>query len=628
LAMMLIELVLAIIDFLKRATTGRELGQELLMIASRVVIAIGLRELTIISASIDATRGLPIIHVNLIGYDEHAHRRGPRSAFARWTLKGLDRCIQRLASAANLSDQRDYDIWVYSDHGQETTTAYPYISGQTILQACKKVALEPNSQQKNAETNWQRPSRAQWLSAGRWAGRLFGDGSSDTDDGKPLLQVSSCGPVGHVYSVRLLTDLQKMNAARALVNDHNVPMVLVAGKDPSVVAITDEGDYQLPECSRQLFGDDHPFVDEVGHDLVRLCHHADAGQLVLSGWRRKRSQVTFSLQAGAHGGPGAIETHGFALLPRDAPLSGGGRYLRPNDLRESALAYRRGGRPTTSRCAVGPLPQPRACDRIRVATYNVHGCLGLDGQFLPQRIARVVSQCEADVVALQELDVGRSRSGRVDQARAIAQTLNMQHHFFGAWRVEEECYGDAILSRLPFRLIRSGELPTTKANRERRGAIWIELGFDNTKLQIINTHLSLYPIERKIQAEALVGDVWAGAARQQGPTILLGDFNARPRSAAWKIIDATMRDAHLQAPGPTPATWFSTRPLFRIDHVFGTKELRVESASVLDNQLSRIASDHLPLVVQFQLNTSSNCARTSASDPLDCRLRSLPEGHQ
>ncbi|MEP4682225.1 MAG: hypothetical protein ABJ015_11315, partial [Rhodopirellula bahusiensis] len=91
-----VEIWIGLFDFLRRAITGRELWQELLMIASRVVVAVGLRELTIISASMDAARGLPIIHWNLLGYDEHAHRRGPSSRFARWTLKGIDRCLDDL----------------------------------------------------------------------------------------------------------------------------------------------------------------------------------------------------------------------------------------------------------------------------------------------------------------------------------------------------------------------------------------------------------------------------------------------------------------------------------------------------------------------------------------------------
>ena len=66
----------------------------------------------------DISRGLPIIHINFLGYDEQSHRRGPHSRFAHWTLKGIDDAIARLWRAANHAAWRHYEVWVYSDHGQ------------------------------------------------------------------------------------------------------------------------------------------------------------------------------------------------------------------------------------------------------------------------------------------------------------------------------------------------------------------------------------------------------------------------------------------------------------------------------------------------------------------------------
>ncbi|WP_436714429.1 hypothetical protein U8335_15185 [Roseiconus lacunae] len=105
-----VEIWIGLFDFLRRAITGRELWQELLMIASRVVVAVGLRELTIVFASMDAARGLPIIHLNLLGYDEHAHRRGPSSRFARdhvvrtvQTTARLNKAVRRRSSVCRRS---------------------------------------------------------------------------------------------------------------------------------------------------------------------------------------------------------------------------------------------------------------------------------------------------------------------------------------------------------------------------------------------------------------------------------------------------------------------------------------------------------------------------------------------
>lgn len=83
-------------------------------------------------------------------------------------------------------------------------------------------------------------------------------------------------------------------------------------------------------------------------------------------------------------------------------------------------------------------------------TYNVHGCVGMDGKLAPERIAsRVIARHTPDIVALQELDVGRRRSNGVDQAELIARRLEMEQIFSASLHVEEGRYGNAILTHLP-----------------------------------------------------------------------------------------------------------------------------------------------------------------------------------
>ena len=80
--------------------------------------------------------------------------------------------------------------------------------------------------------------------------------------------------------------------------------------------------------------------------------------------------------------------------------------------------------------------------QLRVATYNVHGCVGMDGQRSEGRIAEVIASMSADVVGLQELDLGRSRSAHVDQAASIATQLGWKYHFHPAMRSGDEQYGN------------------------------------------------------------------------------------------------------------------------------------------------------------------------------------------
>jgi endonuclease/exonuclease/phosphatase family metal-dependent hydrolase len=228
----------------------------------------------------------------------------------------------------------------------------------------------------------------------------------------------------------------------------------------------------------------------------------------------------------------------------------------------------------------------------------------MDGRLSPRRIARVIAQCDPDVVALQECDVRRRRTDGRDQVRDIAEELAMEFHFHPAVRLEEEEYGDAILSWLPMRLVRAGRLPglASRPGLEPRGALWVDVDLGGRTVQVINTHLGLSNRERIAQVEALLGEEWLGKATERGPCILCGDFNAMPGSPPYRRLLAQLRDAQLAVNGKRPLrTWFSHYPIGRIDHVFLAGGLEVVSVEVPRTALIRTASDHLPLVAEIRL---------------------------
>jgi len=237
-------------------------------------------------------------------------------------------------------------------------------------------------------------------------------------------------------------------------------------------------------------------------------------------------------------------------------------------------------------------------------TWNVHRCVGVDRRLDVGRVAAVIAQRQPDIVALQELDVCRQRTGVVDQAHAIAQRLGMHFHFNAAFTVEEERYGDAILTAAPHRVIKAGPLPGLPGLRglEPRGAIWLELEIDERKLQVLNTHLGLVPHEQRAQALALVGADWTGSRKASDPPlIVVGDFNATPHAQAYRTLAARFADARRQAPGPGLTPTFPSRlPMLAIDHVFLDGKVRAKRAETLSGPLARIASDHLPLVVDVE----------------------------
>lgn len=240
----------------------------------------------------------------------------------------------------------------------------------------------------------------------------------------------------------------------------------------------------------------------------------------------------------------------------------------------------------------------------RIVTYNVHRCVGNDRRLDVNRIADVLAKLEPDIVALQELDVGRARTGGADQAHEIATRLKMTSHFHPAVKVEEELYGDAILTALPERLIQTGPLPghPMMPVLEPRGALWIEADVDGRSLQVINTHLGLVPKEQQIQAAHLASASWLAHSRFVGPRILLGDFNATASSVVYRTLTGRLGAARRLAPVQTRTSTFPSQlPVLRIDHFFVSPEIRVTAVFAPYEPLTRAASDHLPLVMDFEL---------------------------
>lgn len=254
--------------------------------------------------------------------------------------------------------------------------------------------------------------------------------------------------------------------------------------------------------------------------------------------------------------------------------------------------------------------------KLRLMTYNVHRCVGVDKKLDVERVAEVIAACRADVVALQELDVGRKRTQGVDQAQRLADLLRMRSHFHPAMKVEAEHYGDAILTHLPERLVKAGGLPGMPRLKglEPRGAIWIAVDIgDGVELQIINTHLGLVPKEQQRQAAALIGEEWMASDAFTAPAVLLGDFNASPFSKTYRMLSSVIRDGQVGGVRAPTATFPSGFPFMRIDHVFLAGDIKVLSIESPFDPRARVASDHLPLVLELEVAASPR--RSGPAEP-------------
>lgn len=247
--------------------------------------------------------------------------------------------------------------------------------------------------------------------------------------------------------------------------------------------------------------------------------------------------------------------------------------------------------------------------RLRVATYNVHGCVGTDRQRSEPRIAAVIAELEVDVIGLQELDLNRPRSARVDQAEIIAAELGWHRHFHAAVRSADGDYGHAILSRYPLSVRRTACLPGVAPFfcRETRAAIGMDVATDFGRVRVINTHLGLGRRERLLQAKFLTSVEWLEADADGAPVILLGDFNSLPGSRAHQTLTRHLRDVRrLIRPAPPCRTFPTAFPALAVDHIFVSADLQPLSLKVHRTSLSRVASDHFPLIAELSL-TGVDC---------------------
>lgn len=232
---------------------------------------------------------------------------------------------------------------------------------------------------------------------------------------------------------------------------------------------------------------------------------------------------------------------------------------------------------------------------LAILSYNIHHGEGLDGKIDLERIAKIITDSKADLVALQEVDRKSKRSGGVDQAKELARLTGMNHVFGKAIDFEGGEYGQAILSRWPISLPIVHKLPQ-KAGREQRIALFAVI--DGVRgLTFTTTHLD-HQIEtiRVDQARAL-NEFFE--KKQSSVSILAGDFNDVPQSETMQLLLKEWEDSAGANAAPTiPAE----KPSKRIDYILFRQPKaawRVVRSDVLDEP---VASDHRPVLSHLQLS--------------------------
>jgi endonuclease/exonuclease/phosphatase family metal-dependent hydrolase len=235
---------------------------------------------------------------------------------------------------------------------------------------------------------------------------------------------------------------------------------------------------------------------------------------------------------------------------------------------------------------------------LTLTSYNIHSGIGTDRRFDLHRIADVVRETGADVVALQEVGDFRGRTAREDHPEDLAEMLGM-HMAYGPNLVRAgRRYGNAILTRLPIVNTRNYDISVER--REPRGALRadIDLG-GGALLHLFNVHLGLSTAERRRQASLLLSaDILRDAVRAD-PVIVCGDFNYWLNGPVPSLVRGAIRDvAHVLH--QAERTYPSRFPVLRLDRAFVDAGVEPLSLAAHRTPRAQVASDHLPLVMRFR----------------------------
>jgi endonuclease/exonuclease/phosphatase family metal-dependent hydrolase len=234
-------------------------------------------------------------------------------------------------------------------------------------------------------------------------------------------------------------------------------------------------------------------------------------------------------------------------------------------------------------------------DDLLIASYNVHKCVGIDKKFDPDRIAHVIGEIDADVIAIQEADKRfGERSGLLDLARLQRENSLVPVPVTSLYPKGHGWHGNLLLFREGVvRRVQQLGLP----GLEPRGALVVDIDLDAGPLRIIAAHLGLLKHSRQQQSEAILRAVHAAPSR---PTLLLGDLNE------WRVGKGSSLDfLHpIFDPAKNAVPSFPSRfPVLALDRVLGHPHHLVTSIEVHDTPLARVASDHLPIKAHIDLKS-------------------------
>lgn len=246
--------------------------------------------------------------------------------------------------------------------------------------------------------------------------------------------------------------------------------------------------------------------------------------------------------------------------------------------------------------------------RFRLMTYNIHKAIGVDRQFRPDRIEEILAHCDPDVALLQEVDKNVPRSQHLDLGAELQRWLNYEHRASGMnVTVKKGWYGNVTLTRFP--IGRQRNIDLTIGRRKRRGAQHTQISLPCKRrgevlVDIFNIHLGLSAQERRLQIELLLSSPDMLRLGPDANIIIAGDMND------WRSL---LRKQHFDPEGFECATnrrpgsrWSiktfpSYAPTGGLDKIFYRGRLRPLAVHRSRLNIAKVASDHLPVIADFEV---------------------------
>ena len=236
--------------------------------------------------------------------------------------------------------------------------------------------------------------------------------------------------------------------------------------------------------------------------------------------------------------------------------------------------------------------------RLKVMTYDINHGVGQDNIYSLSRIAKIIRSESPQLVCLNEVDYKTKRGFNDEQVRRIAADLGMEFTFARNYTIDGGWTGTAILSKYPIEFAEN-KVYKQDYGHETKSLLHIIISAGKNQIHFYGTKLSADSIASSNQTKELLDFIFEWGS--DNPVIIAGNFNMTPRAKRIHEMAYYYYDvgAYIESEG---FTYPAGEPRKRLDYLFSNKFATPREVFVLDNEMTRLSSDHLPVVAEFKID--------------------------